>query len=94
MLRVAAGLRQGVFADQIGITQAYLSALEADKRKPSVELVERIAKLLGTPPESLLALMVEAHDVPSRYEEVIGKLRELHVLLLQLQAESLADEGT
>ena len=92
-LRVAAGVKQGDFAEQVGMTQAYLSALEADKRTPSLDLVEKIARALGVPSGALLSCSTTADDLPSQYAELYDKLQGLQELLLRLMAmESAKNE--
>lgn len=92
-LRVAAGIRQGDFATQVGVTQAYLSAIESDKRKPSLEMVERVAAALNVPPGALLAATA-ANAVLPQYAEVAQKLQELQQLLLVLQVTGHAQNET
>ena len=94
MLRVGAGIKQRAFADRVGVTQAYLSALEADKRKPSLDLVERMATELGVPPGALLSFDIGAGDVPPQYGAVLAKLQELQQLLMQLQVQGDAKGET
>lgn len=47
MARASIGLRQGVLAERVGITQNYLSLLEHDCQRPSIVILERIAKECG-----------------------------------------------
>lgn len=83
-LRVAAGVRQGEFAQRIGVTQAYLCSLEAGKRSPSLELVERIAAALGVPSGALLSCNTSAEDLPSNYAELYAKMQGLQEIFLRL----------
>ena len=41
--------RQCVFAENVGITQTYLSQIENGKKKPSTELLERISNFIDVP---------------------------------------------
>ncbi len=44
--RAMGELRQGVAAKQIGITQAYLSQIESEKRSLSIKTLSEITKVL------------------------------------------------
>jgi len=83
-LRVAAGIRQGDLANRVGVTQAYLSALEAGKRTPSLALVERISSVLRVPAGALLSCSTPADDLPSKYAELYTRLQDLQELFLRL----------
>lgn len=47
--RAAVGMKQEVAASHLGISQAYVSRLESGTARPSLELAERIRKLIDTP---------------------------------------------
>jgi len=42
-------LNQSDFAQQVGITQTYLSLIESGKKKPSTDILEKIAKEFEVP---------------------------------------------
>jgi len=46
LLRKERGLKQGEFADQVGISRPYLSGIEGDKRNPTYTIVKEIANEL------------------------------------------------
>jgi len=88
-LRAAAGIRQGDFAARVGITQSYLSTVEADKKTPSPELVEKMASEFGIPVVGLYSMTASSDDVKPQYREVLTKLLELQSLLMeQIAADS------
>lgn len=88
-LRAAAGIRQGDFAVRLGITQSYLSTVEAERKTPSPELVEKIAREFGIPAAGLYSMAASADDVKPEYREVLTKLLELQSLLMeQIAADS------
>jgi DNA-binding XRE family transcriptional regulator len=67
VLREWRDMTQAELAVSIGITQGYLSELEAGKRKGPVALHQKIARALGVPIELLLPLAVsEAEADPAR----------------------------
>ena len=49
--RIAAGLSQKTLADEIGIGRSTLSLLEMGKRKPSYDIMQKIAKVFNEPVE-------------------------------------------
>jgi len=51
--RVRAGLTQGQLADRLGVSQAYVSMVEADRRTPSAALARRLARELALSPVTL-----------------------------------------
>jgi transcriptional regulator with XRE-family HTH domain len=54
-LRVAAGMNQPELAKKVKVRTAYISALEAGKRRnPSLVVLKEIAKALGVPVTELL----------------------------------------
>jgi transcriptional regulator with XRE-family HTH domain len=55
-LRQEKGLSQKALAEQVGVTDAYITMLESGKRKnPSLEILKKLAKALGVPVTELLA---------------------------------------
>ena len=54
-LRQEKGLSQKALAEQIGVTDAYITMLETGKRKnPSLDILKKLAKALGVPVTELL----------------------------------------
>jgi len=54
MLRAERRWTQELVAFEAGITQVYLSELEAGKRNPSIVVLEKLATALSVPPARLL----------------------------------------
>ena len=68
VLRDWRGRTQALFAAAIGITQGYLSDLEAGKRKGPVALHQKIARELGVPIDLLLSIAVSNQEAdPARF---------------------------
>ena len=54
-LRTQRGLTQAQLAERAGISQPYLSQLEAGaKERPAVQIVQKLAQVLGVKIENLL----------------------------------------
>lgn len=82
-LRTTAAIKQGVLAERVGVTQSYLSAVEADKKTPSPELVDRISRELGLPSNALYSLTLSPDEAKPEYREILRKLVELQELLIE-----------
>ena len=53
-LRVARGLSQESFADEVGIDRTYVSGIERGARNPSLSMIAKLAEKLKTTPAALL----------------------------------------
>jgi transcriptional regulator with XRE-family HTH domain len=54
LLRVSRGLSQGRLADEAGLTQGQVSAIERGKANPTMDSLERVAHVLGVEVDELL----------------------------------------
>lgn len=54
--RESAGLSQRALADRVGIAQPHVSAMEADKMRPALDTLARMARALGVTTDHLLGL--------------------------------------
>ena len=84
-VRVAAGLRQGVMAERLEISQNYLSLLENNKAEPSMGLVKKISELFGVPVSYILweENMPEVgatEEITKKYTRIRGLMQELQQL--------------
>lgn len=52
-IREAQGVRHGVLADQARLSPGYLTLIEQGRRKPSPEVITRIASALGVGLEAI-----------------------------------------
>lgn len=64
-LRIARGFSLRAFADRLGVSPATLSHIETGKVKLSVDRLERIAELLGTTVEGVLAAGADPMEAPT-----------------------------
>jgi transcriptional regulator with XRE-family HTH domain len=53
-LRKAIGLTQQELADKVGVSRVYIQTLEANRRLPSMKLLERLAEALGVDVSELI----------------------------------------
>jgi len=77
-LRLARGYTQSAFARELGISPGYLSQLEMGLRKPSRELVSRIADTFGASLDYLLR-EDKGPSVEGVPEEIVEFFRSEHV---------------
>ncbi|MCG8347482.1 MAG: helix-turn-helix domain-containing protein [Chloroflexales bacterium] len=64
-LRQQQHMTQRELADQLGFAaQSYINALASGKKRPSAELVFKIARLFGVSTDQLLDDMLEVGDIP------------------------------
>jgi DNA-binding XRE family transcriptional regulator len=79
VLRAWRGKTQIELAVEVGITQGYLSDLEAGKRKGPVALHQKLARALGVPIELLLPIAVSDQEAaPERFrkrKQAVNKMR-------------------
>jgi transcriptional regulator with XRE-family HTH domain len=54
-LRLERGLTQEAFADEVGLAVTYVGQIERGLRNPTLDVVERFARVLGVDPLTLLA---------------------------------------
>jgi transcriptional regulator with XRE-family HTH domain len=79
-LRVKAGLSQGELAEQAGISQTYLSAIERGDKFPAASNIESLARSLQVP---FYSLFVEPGLPLAAKEDVAYGVLELHSALSQ-----------
>jgi XRE family transcriptional regulator, regulator of sulfur utilization len=76
-LRKERKITQIDFAKQCGISQTYLSQLENDERNPTVDVLERISKVLEIPYPVLSFLSITIDNVPEDKKEVYKRMEKV-----------------
>lgn len=71
LLRVYHDLKQGELATILEISPSYLSEIENGKKKPSLELIEKYAKVFNTKPSAILFFSENIDN-----ESTSGKIKE------------------
>lgn len=61
-LRHSAGLSQEELADRSAIHRTYVSQIERGLKSPTIAIMMRIAKALGTPPSKIMRLLEQQLD--------------------------------
>ena len=82
--RAARGLSQKDLATKVGLDSSHISLIEAEKRSPSLETIERIAKSLNVPLHLLTLLASEQKDVKTGS---LANIKELSQVFLDLLME-------
>jgi len=91
LIRTARKTRQGDLAAAIGVSQNYLSMLEAGKRNPSLAVLKKIADHLNVP-AGLFLLWGEGAGKKLRKSQ-LKQLRELLVRIQTIFLEAEADDA-
>ena len=87
--RAARGLSQKNLATKVGLDSSHISLIEAEKRSPSLETIERIAKSLNVPLHLLTLLASEQKDVKTGS---LANIKELSQVFLDLLMEGDVSE--
>jgi transcriptional regulator with XRE-family HTH domain len=66
---------QELFAQNIGITQSYLSLIENDQKEPSTEVLQKIASYLEIPLPILFWYGIEESDIKPEKAEYFKVLK-------------------
>ena len=61
--RIINGSNQMKFAGKIGIAQSYLSSIENNHKKPSLDVLEKVASVTGIPLSILFWFGADRNDV-------------------------------
>jgi len=82
--RSIANISQGTLADRSDLDRSYLSLIEGEKRKPTLETLQKISQALEIPFHLLTLLATEKKDKTRINEEqVLGLAKQLTLLLLE-----------
>lgn len=54
LIRVYHDLKQADLAEKLGISKSYMSEIEKGNKSPSMELINKYAKIFSIPPSSIL----------------------------------------
>lgn len=92
--RSIADISQGELAERSGLDRSYLSLIESEKRKPTIETLQNVSKALEIPFHLLTLLATEKEDTKRINEEqVLGLAKQLTHLLLETPNDTSSDEA-
>lgn len=71
------GLSQTQLAQQVGITQAFLAEIESGRKRPSIEVLEKLCDTLGCSADYLLGITQPRHhsklEQPGAMQTLLGR---------------------
>lgn len=76
LLRVFNDIKASDLAEQLGISKSYLSEIEHDRKKPSIELLDKYAEILKIKTSTLMLFseaLDEDEDVKSDARHMVAK---------------------
>jgi transcriptional regulator with XRE-family HTH domain len=76
-LREKRGMKQKDLAERTGLTQSYLSQIEANKKEPNLSTLKLIGEILGVPLPIIFFLAIDEQDLPERKKEAFDMLQPL-----------------
>jgi transcriptional regulator with XRE-family HTH domain len=68
-------MNQEEFAESVGITQSYLSLIERGHKKPSLEVLQKMADIVNTPLPVLFWFGIERDDVDEKKQYAYDTLK-------------------
>jgi len=77
IVRTLKGIRQKELAEKINISHNYLSALENDKKEPSLVLLNKLSKFLEVPLTLLLIENLDASSMSEKQMDLFIKFKEI-----------------
>lgn len=89
--RAQAGIRQNVLADEIGISNNYLSSIERGKEKPSLEIIINICNTLHVTPDYLLMGNMYSNNIPQNIVDGLRLCSNEDLILLSAIMQHMVD---
>ena len=86
VIRKAKKMNQCEFAQELGISQAYLSSIETDRRMPKLEIVKRLAAF-GYP----LEWIMEGTQTPEKEQEMSSAQRRQDIEYITAATDEMDD---
>lgn len=89
LLRIFNGYKSAQLAEMLGLSQSYISELENNKKYPSIDILDRYAKLFNMK-KSTLMYFAESLEVENKKMEKKQKVAYAGMMLLKIM-EKLGD---
>ena len=80
MMREKAGLRQGQIADYLGVTQTFISKVEAGERNLTVDQLESVVNLYGYSLAAFTNAEEDAHPIQFAFRAQDVSQEDLHII--------------
>jgi len=86
-LRKYKGIKQKELALKVGISNAYLSSIENNKREPSLELTKALAIHLEAPVGYFFIEAYNAESLTGKQKKIFNKVKKLLAEFLKIQGK-------
>jgi transcriptional regulator with XRE-family HTH domain len=86
LIRVYHDVRQSEMAEKLGISKSYLSEIEHDRKRPTLDLVEKYAEIFKIPVSSIM-FFSENMGKAGAYEKARGIVARKIISLMQFLEE-------
>jgi len=94
LVRIMKGLKQKDLADKLGISPNYLSAVENDKREPSLSFIKMVSEELDVPLSFLFLDNIEEAYMSEEQRIIYEKLKSLLVEFQKLKIRGTSGKDT
>ncbi|MGN0386300.1 MAG: helix-turn-helix domain-containing protein [Lachnospiraceae bacterium] len=91
--RKQVNIKQNVLAEQLNISNNYLSSIERGKEKPSLEILIKICNALNITPDYLIMGSMHSNNVPMRIIEGLRLCSDSDISLLQIIVEAMVERN-
>ena len=88
LLRHRKGITQEVLASELGVSRAYLSQVENERKSPSLAFFRKVSTSLGVP----LALLIAWEGGSAREQQIQATMSEIFSDLLSAKLKSEPDQ--
>jgi transcriptional regulator with XRE-family HTH domain len=86
-IRIAKKISQKELSESAGITQAYLSLIEGNKKEPSISKLDRISTALGIPVSILIYMSMDETEMDEKQKLIYSQIGKPFKELLKKEFE-------
>ena len=86
-------IKQNVLAEQLGISNNYLSSIERGKEKPSLEILIKICNALNITPDYLIMGNMHSNNVPQKITEGLRLCTAADIDLIEIIIEAMVERN-
>lgn len=87
-------IKQNVLADQLNISNNYLSSIERGKEKPSLEILIKICNALNITPDYLIMGNTHTSNVPTKLIEGLRLCTDDDIGLVEIIVEAMVSRNS
>jgi len=88
LIRTLKGIKQKDLAEKINISHNYLSAVENDKKEPSLVLLDKLSKFLDVPLSFILIENIDFSSMTREQMDLFFKFKDIVVEYQNLKKKS------